>query len=790
MKKFYKNMFSTVSLMLAGTMLASSAVSGAETQKKWSEENLLGNIKIVRNEGGAVLGYSSKSKVSIIEKDGFAFKDLNKNGKLDVYEDWREDIQKRAEDLASKMSVEEIAGLMLYSAHQSLPSAAEGFGAGTYNGKAYTEGETDPASLSDTQVDFITNDNLRHVLITSVKDTKTAAQWNNNAQELAESLTLGIPINTSSDPRHGSDNTKEFNAGAGGSVSMWPSSLGVSATFKPEVMRNFGKIASKEYRALGIATALSPQVDLATDPRWSRVSGTFGESSRLSTDMAKAYVDGFQTSSAEKLIKDGWGYESVNAMVKHWPGGGTGEAGRDAHYGFGKYAVYPGSNMDEHLKPFINGAFKLNGGTKMASAVMPYYTISWNQNEEGENVGNSYSKWIITDLLREKYNYDGVVCTDWGITSDEVDITDFASSGKCWGVEDLTIPERFLMLLEAGVDQFGGVNKSDGILGGYELLVEKLGQEKADARMRQSAVRLLKNIFQVGLFENPYLDVNESEKIVGNPDFMQAGYNTQLESIVMLKNKNNVLPLKPEFNDKLTVYVPKKVIPETVDFFGNKTEASIQDAVNVDILKKYYNVIDEPEKADAAFVFVDNPDPGKGYLKSDAEAGGNGYLPMTLQYGEYTAEDARDKSLAGDSRDKDVLNRTYKGKTVTASNTKDLDTILETKEKMGEKPVIVCVNMENPMVFNEFESKVDGILVGFEVQNQAFFDIISGNAEPKGLLPIQMPANMKTVETQLEDLPFDMECHVDSEGNKYDFAFGMNWNGVIRDERTAKYGNN
>lgn len=785
---YSKKITSAISIALAATLLASSCViADTNAEKKWSTEKLYNSIRLVKNTDGVTLGYSTKSGVTIIEKDGYAFKDLNKNGKLDIYEDWREDIQKRAQDLASQMTVEQIAGLMLYSAHQSIPSASEGFGAGTYDGKPYKEGEINPASLSDAQIDFITNDNLRHVLVTTVKDTKTAANWNNNAQELAESLTLGIPINTSSDPRHGSDNTKEFNAGAGGSVSMWPSSLGIAATFNPAVMRQFGEIASNEYRALGIATALSPQVDLSTDPRWSRVSGTTGESPELSTDMAKAYVDGFQTSKGDKIIKSGWGYESVNAMVKHWPGGGTGEAGRDAHYGFGKFAVYPGENLKTHLKPFIDGAFNLAGGTKKASAVMPYYTISWNQNPDGENVGNSYSKWIVTDLLREKYNYDGVVCTDWGITSDEVDITDFASSGKCWGVENLTIPERFLMLLEAGVDQFGGVNKSDGILGGYELLCEKIGKEKADERMQQSAVRLLKNIFQVGLFENPYLNIEESEKIVGNSEYMQAGYNAQLESIVMLKNKKDVLPLRAEDDKKLTIYVPDKIIPETTDFFGNVTPAGVEDGTNLEVLKKYYNVTKEPEKADAAIVFVNNPDPGKGYLKSDAQSGGNGYLPMTLQYGEYTAEYAKEESIAGDSRTNDVLNRTYKGKTVTASNTKDLDTILETREKMGSKPVIVCVNMSNPMVFNEFENKVDAILVGFEIQSQAFIDIISGKNEPKGLLPMQMPANMKTVELQYEDVPFDMECHVDSEGNSYDFAFGMNWKGVINDERVNKY---
>lgn len=182
---------------------------------------------------------------------------------------------------------------------------------------------------------------------------------------------------------------------------MWPEPLGLAATFDPELVRRFGEIAAKEYRALGIATALSPQIDIATDPRWFRFNGTFGEDSRLATDMGRAYIDGFQSSADDAEIADGWGYDSVNAMVKHWPGGGSGEGGRDAHYACGKYAVYPGNNFEEHLKPFTEGAFRLDGPTKMASAVMPYYTVSTDQDTvNGENVGNSYNAYLIRDPLR------------------------------------------------------------------------------------------------------------------------------------------------------------------------------------------------------------------------------------------------------------------------------------------------------------------------------------------------------------------------------------------------------
>ncbi|HPZ75279.1 MAG TPA: glycoside hydrolase family 3 N-terminal domain-containing protein, partial [Candidatus Pacearchaeota archaeon] len=372
-------------------------------------------ISYVKNENGPTLGYSTSSGVKIIEVDGNYFKDLNKNGKLDDYEDWRLSFEERAKDLASKLSIEQIAGLMLYSSHQAVP--AGGWFGGTYNGKSYQESGAAPWDLSDQQKEFLTKDHLRHVLVTSVESPEVAAKWNNNLQALVESLDFGIPVNISSDPRHGAVADTEYNAGAGGQISMWPNSLGLAATFDPELVKRFGEIASIEYRALGIATALSPQIDLATDPRWSRVNGTFGEDPKLAADMAKAYVDGFQTSSKDKEIINGWGYESVNAMAKHWPGGGTGEGGRDAHYFYGKYAVYPGNNFDMHLIPFVEGAFNLDGGTEKTAAIMPYYTISFNQDAKyKENVGNSYSKYIINDLLRTVYQFDGVICTDWGIT--------------------------------------------------------------------------------------------------------------------------------------------------------------------------------------------------------------------------------------------------------------------------------------------------------------------------------------------------------------------------------------
>lgn len=768
-------LFNSIQLLFYGSI--TMVISSCETAPKFTEE-AGDSYTVVNNTEGATLGYHPESGVKLLTVDGFAFKDLNKNGMLDAYEDWRLTVDERAKDLASKMTVEQIAGLMLYSGHQSIPARSQGYFAGTYNGEPFTEGKTDPSDMTDQQKKFIEDDNLRHVLITTVQSPEIAAQWNNKLQAFCEGIGLGIPANNSSDPRHGTVARMEYDAASGGDISMWPSSLGMAASFNPDLVRQFGEIASKEYRALGITTALSPQIDIATEPRWARFNGTFGESSKLAADMARAYADGFQSSD-----DGGWGRESVNAMVKHWPGGGSGEAGRDAHYGAGKYAVYPGGNFDEHMIPFTEGAFKLEGGTKMASAVMPYYTISWNQDtKNGENVGNGYNAYIIKDLLREKYGFDGVVCTDWSVTHEHTVMDNFID-GKPWGLEDLSEAELHYKALMAGVDQFGGNNNAQPILEAYKMGIEEHGEEKMRARMEESAVRLLKNIFSVGVFENPYVAPSETKKVVGQPAFMKAGFEAQIESIVMLKNAKSVLPLK----EKQKVYVPKRYVPASRNFLGMEIPASEDYPVNMELVRKYFEVTDDPNVADMALVFIESPSSGIGYDKADVENGGNGYFPISLQYGDYTATEARAESIAGGDPLEDFTNRSYRNKSVSTHNAMDAELVAKTKLAMRGKPVLTVVNITNPMVFSEIEKQSDAILLSFGVQDQALLEIISGKAEPSALLPFQMPADMITVETQFEDVPMDMEPYEDTDGNKYDFAFGLNWNGVIADERISTY---
>ena len=500
-----------------------------------------------------------------------------------------------------------------------------------------------------------------------------------------------------------------------------------------------------------------------------RFADTLGMKTEDVKKLVKAYCDGMQTTDG---APDGWGRDSVNTMVKHWPGGGTGEGGRDAHYAFGEYAVYPADNAAEHEKPFTEAAFKLDGPTKCASAVMPYYTVSWGLDKKnGKNVGNSYSEYIIKDLLREKYGFSGVVCTDWGITQDPDPQID-AFGSRCYNMQQYTEPERMLTAILNGVDQFGGNDDPKPVLEAYKLGCERLGEAAMTARMRASAARLLVNIFRCGLFEDPYLDPEASAKLVGCEAFRAHGEEAQRKSVVLLKNRPGCLPLK----QGLKIYVPKRHIGPSKSFIRTDVPAYDEDPVSDELISAYGMRVATPEEADAAIVFAESP-ACNAYSREDAENGGNGYLPITLQYRPYTAKNARPVSIAGGDFRESFTNRSYRGKTNTAYNEADLDNILACRKAMGGKPVIVVETLSNPMVVSEFERETDALLAEFGVSRAAVLDVIFGRYTPTGRLPVQLPKDMDTVERHCEDKALDLEPHIDEFGHTYDYGFGVGYDG-------------
>ena len=717
---------------------------------------------LIQNDGGKTLAMADPR---LKEADGFAFKNLSGEAQLLPYEDWRLPSEVRAEDLAARLSLEQIAGLMLWSPHQLVPFVPGLPFKGHYDGGDFVPGVTDPAALTDEQKKFVAQENLRNFLLVTTESAETAARWNNHLQTLAEQSPLGVPVCISSDPRHAAGKKGAEFSGTGKEVSRWPEGMGMAATFDVELMKEFAKVIAREYRALGITQALGPQIDLATEPRWMRLEDTMGANTEMVTAFARAYCDGLQTTEG---AADGWGKDSVAAMVKHWPGGGTGESGRDAHYAYGKYAVYPGGKFEEHMRPFTEGAFRLEDGTGKAAAVMPYYTICWDQDKTyGENVGNSYSKYMIEDLLRKREGYDGVVCTDWGITDDPLGpIGGF--DVRAHGVEHLTEPERYLKIISNGVDMFGGCSRKEPILRAYALGCNQYGEEAMRKRMEQSAARILTLMFRVGIFENPYLDPQESAKTVGAPEYVEAGLAAQRSSVVLLKNRESVLPLKKGTK----IYVPGRHLEAHYTFFR-----TIQPAMDVQPLTQkdaegWFTLVSSTEDAEAAVVFVESP-LCDCYTQADLDRGGNGYLPITLQYSPYKAEAAREHSLAkGDFRENNC-DRTYINKENIPYNASDLDNILAARQAMGDKPVIVVLQLHNPAVVAEFEGQADAILAHFGVENRVMMEILSGEALPGGRLPMLLPASMETVERHCEDVADDMDAYVDSCGNCYDYGFGL-----------------
>ena len=353
--------------------------------------------------------------------------------------------------------------------------------------------------------------------------------------------------------------------------------------------------------------------------------------------------------------------------------------------------------------------------------------------------------------------------------------------------------------------------------------VKEHGKAWMDERFQTSAKRLLKNIFQLGLFENPYLDVAESVKEVGNEEDMQAGYTAQLKSIVLLKNKNGVIHKAVKNAEKPVVYVPMVFRPATENkTFKVYTPAHWSLPIDVMASAEYFTVITDAVKApsdvdrdgkpmasindierlspkdvanaaDFVLAAIDNPTNKGNQFDGLGYDPAVGYIPLSLQYGEYTAngKHVRKHAIAqGEGED-----RSYYGKTAEIINATDLDSVTygracaDVAAKAGKDlPVITMVHALKPMVFSEIEPLSDAILVGYGVSDKAYYDILAGNFEPQGLLPMQQPKDMDAVEAQKEDVPRDMECYTDSEGHTYDFAYGLNWNGVISDARTAKYG--
>jgi beta-glucosidase len=491
---------------------------------------------------------SNPTADTLTTTDGFTYRDLNKNGKLDIYEDRRQPVAARVDDLLKQMHLEEKAGELFIN-----------------GAKVNDDGSLDDKpgkgmfAFVPNALKVIREKKMNHFNLWSVPSPAALAKWYNSMQRwVQDSTRLGIPITIASDPRnHFSNNIFAMTANT---FSQWCEPLGLGAIGDSSLTRQFADVSRKEYMAVGIREALHPQIDLATEPRWPRISGTFGEDAQLTAKMATAYILGYQ---GDKLDSN-----SVATMTKHFPGGGPQKEGLDPHFPFQKGQVYPGKNFKYHLIPF-EAAFAAH-----TAAIMPYYGVPIGQTSE--DVGMSYNKDIITGLLRNTYHYDGVVCTDWGLVTD-ANMGGVVWPARAWGVENLSAEDRVKKILDAGVDQFGGESCP-------ELVLQLVKEGKlTEARIDSSVRRLLIQKFELGLFDNPFVNESNVAQVLGNPASMAAGQASQRRAMTLLKNDNKVLPLA---TGKLKIYV-RNIDPK--------------------VAAQYGTVVDKPEQADFAILRLNTP---------------------------------------------------------------------------------------------------------------------------------------------------------------------------------------
>lgn len=555
------------------------------------------------------------------------------------YQDAVLPIEQRVEDLLSRMTVEDKAGLLF----QQIAAIGD-FGA--------------PGLFGSASVRDMLDRRLTHFNILFAPQAREIAEWHNALQDAARQHPLGIPVSISTDPRHHfTDNPAT--ALMAGPFAQFPETLGFAAIGSAELVERFADLVRREYLAVGIRAALHPQIDLATEPRWARQNTTFGEDAALTTRLGVAYIRGLQGFEV--------GPESVSVMAKHFPGGGPQKDGEDPHFAYGREQVYPGGLFDLHLSPFKAA---IDAGV---AQLMPYYGMPVGL-PGVEEVGFGFNRDIITGLLREQLGYDGIVCTDWGILSN-----------TCWGVEHLTFEERMIKALGAGVDQFGGETRADVLVS-----LVKNGQI-AESRVDESARRLLREKFRLGLFENPYVDADRAGSLIGSAAARSEGLAAQAAAHTLLTNAA-AGPARLPLSSNLRVYV-EGVAPSAI---GDRA-----------------TVVDSSEEADVAILKLAAPFENRGDGMSIESFFHAGSLDFPA------AEIERIHGIA------------------------------------ATVPTVVDVYLDRPAVLAPIASAVASLIVNFGASDEAIVRVLFGEAEPEGNLPFDIPSSMAAVEASRPDVPFD-----------------------------------
>ena len=623
-----------------------------------------------------ILGHRT---VEILKIDNLEFKDLNKNNKLDKYEDWRLPLEVRIKDLISQMTLEEKIGFMVISTTRMAGDLSfQPNGPKTEITSGFNEEDLvqtmnmfthkplpNPTLTAAGTTKAVLTYHLRHFILRANTDAKTMAEWSNNLQALSESSRLGIPSIVASNPRNHVTTDNSIGLSVGTTVfSKWPGELGLAAMNDLKLTREFAEIAAQEWSAVGLRKGYMYMADLATEPRWMRIEGTFGENADLVSGMIREIVLGFQ---GNKL-----GIHSVALTTKHFPGGGPQVEGQDPHFEWGQDQHYPGGMFDYHLKPFKAA---IDAGT---SAIMPYYAKPIMT--KYEEVGFSYNEGIIKDLLRKKLGFKGIINSDTG----PIDMMP-------WGVQNLSILQRYQKAIQSGVDIFSG-SANPALL--IETVKTGLVSEK---RIDESVEKLLKEKFELGLFENPYVDPEAALKLVGNPEFQKMGDLALRKSIVLLRNESKTLPL----SKKVKVYF------ETY-YDNGKTKNPIS-VVKPEPNKWNLDFVSTPEEADVVLVWL-IPNAG---------------------------------SLFGST-----------GTPILLNLSKNKVDIAHINQLTSSKPTILAINFSSPWVIDEIDKgNLKTVLATFGTTKDALLDVVSGNFNPSGKMPITTPVSNQAVLDNQSDVP-------------------------------------
>lgn len=523
------NILLRIALVLVGLILLAYAVY-------WGQ---------AKYESGKVLE-SLGPEVQHLTDSGLQFRDLNQNNRLDRYEDHRLSADERADNLIELMTLEEKAGCLFYGMI-GMTDEGDFMDAPMLS--------SDPLKVMVSNFiphapELIVNRKINSFAPLGTGSASVLARYNNVLQDMASRTRLGIPVTLATDPRHSQDFAPGISQ-ASSAFSSWPSQLGLAATRDTMLVRTFGDIARQEYLATGFRVALHPMADIATEPRWPRFSGTFGEDVDIATAMLRNYIQGFQGDSLSSA--------SVACMAKHFPGSGTHTEGDEPHFEYGAEQSYSGNNFGYHVRAFSEG-------TRQTAQIMTSYGIAMSQTSE--DVAAAFNKELISDLLRDSLDFEGVVCTDWNVITDTPFMKFLKGGSSSWGVKELSPLQRMQKAIQAGVDQFGGEHATELIV---QLVNENMVSEQ---RIDQSVKRILKDKFRLGLFDNPYVNENKADHIANDVDFQKAALQAQRKSIVLLKN-DDLLPLKKGTRVFMENVRDKDVVSSYAELVDNYIDAEV-----------------------------------------------------------------------------------------------------------------------------------------------------------------------------------------------------------------------